>query len=89
MIPQNVTFLVDLFDYFRMIFDFCPYGKEGSLDLMAFQDFQQNWGCRRVWPVIKGQRDALCCRITPADGLDEKIEPQYRHAEKEDDEIRS
>lgn len=73
MVPKNMTFLVDPFDYFGIIPRFCPYREEGSLNLMASQDFQETWGCRRVWTVIKSQSDTLCGRITPASGLDEKI----------------
>jgi hypothetical protein len=87
MVSQNMTFLVDLFDHFGIIPHFCPYWKKGNLDLMASQDLQEIWGCRRVWPIIKSQSDPLCGRITPASGLDEKIEFQYRHAKNEDNEI--
>src|SRR3974377_1163391 len=84
-----MTFLVDLFDYFGIIPGSCPYREESSLDSMTFQDLQETWGCRRVWPVIKSQSDPLCVPITPASGADEKIKFQYGHAQDEDGEISS
>jgi hypothetical protein len=68
-----MAFLVDLFDNFGIVPGFCPYGKEGGLDLVAFQDLQEIWRSGRVWPIIKSQSYTLCGCITPASGFDEKI----------------